>query len=143
MRNPIIRTIYLYLFALIGLGILTIGSVMIINLGLKSWVFTKADSNESHLSRPMNIYTVNELNKANNLATCQKLNKEEREVIGMWIQDYKTWKTEEENRDPNFYKVRDRQRQASTSFSMIFIGLPLWLFHWAVIKKDLKDNKKV
>ena len=141
MKNPIIRTIYLYLFALIGLGMLVIGTSMIVNLGLKSWVFTKADSNESYLSRPMNIYAVNELNKANNLVTCQTLTKEEREVIGMWIQDYENWKVEEGNRDQDFYKTRDRQIQASTAFSMMLVGLPLWLFHWAIIKRDVKDNK--
>lgn len=43
-KYPLIRKIYLYLFALIGLVLITIGSVQLINLGLKVYVFTKADN---------------------------------------------------------------------------------------------------
>lgn len=140
MKNPIIRTIYLYLFALVGLGMLVIGTSMIINLGLKSWIFTKADLNENYISRPMSIYAVDEFNKVDSLKNCQSLTQAQRESLATWIEDYEAWKIEEENRDPNFYKTRDRQRQASTALSMMLVGLPLWLFHWAIIKKD---NKKV
>ena len=52
MRNPIIRTIYLYLFSLVGLGMLVVGSAMIINLALKTWIFTKADQVDDSYARP-------------------------------------------------------------------------------------------
>ena len=62
MKNPIIRTIYLYLFALIGLGMLVIGMSMIINLGLKTWIFTKADMQETYYSRPVPVEIDKNLN---------------------------------------------------------------------------------
>lgn len=40
---PLIRTIYLYLFALLGLVLLTIGGVRFVDMGLKAFVFTKAE----------------------------------------------------------------------------------------------------
>ena len=36
---PLIRTIYLYLFALLGLALLTIGGVRFVDMGLKAFVF--------------------------------------------------------------------------------------------------------
>ena len=40
---PLIRTIYLYLFALLGLVLLTIGSIRFVDMALRAFVFTKAD----------------------------------------------------------------------------------------------------
>jgi len=39
-----LRLLYLYLFSFVGLLIVVIGAVQILNLGLKSFVFTKADT---------------------------------------------------------------------------------------------------
>lgn len=47
-----LRLLYLYLFSFVGLIIVVIGTVQILNLGLKSFVFTKADS---YVFYPMNI----------------------------------------------------------------------------------------
>jgi len=38
-----IRTLYLYLFSFVGLLILIIGSIQLIDLGLKVFIFTDAD----------------------------------------------------------------------------------------------------
>jgi len=47
MKNhSIIRTIYLYLFALLGLVLIIIGGVQFIDMGLKTFVFTKADEEQ-------------------------------------------------------------------------------------------------
>ena len=42
-HHSLVRTIYLYLFALVGLALLTIGAVRFVAMGLKAFVFTKAD----------------------------------------------------------------------------------------------------
>ncbi len=42
-RKELIRTIYLYLFSLVGLVLVVIGLVQLVDLGLKAYVFTKAD----------------------------------------------------------------------------------------------------
>jgi len=45
MKN-IIRTIYLYIFALLGLVLVIIGGVRFVDMGLKAFVFTKAEEED-------------------------------------------------------------------------------------------------
>ncbi len=53
-KHTLLRKIYLYLFALLGLVLLTIGSVNFVNMGLKVFVFTKAeDQQKIEYSRPI------------------------------------------------------------------------------------------
>lgn len=35
--------------------------------------------------------------------------------------------------------IRQRQREFSSSFAMLVIGLPLYLYHWKLIKKENKS----
>lgn len=144
MKNPIIRTIYLYLFALVGLAMLVIGSSMIINLGLKAWVFTQADKQDNYMSQPMPLYLEKETSNAQNLQACAdkcNLTEDQKKQVANWLNDYESWKQQQKNVDPNIWVVRNRQRQAATALSLILIGLPLWLFHWSVIKKDNKKEE--
>lgn len=145
MKNPIIRTIYLYLFTLVGLGMLVIGSARMVDLALKSWVFTKADQNYygSEIVRPPSFYLGidRERGQVEEILTCSdkcELNEEQKQALANWLDDYDKWHTDEENRDPKSHITARRQRQASSSLSMILIGLPLYLFHWGVIKRDKK-----
>ncbi|MBU4482375.1 hypothetical protein KKC16_02930 [Patescibacteria group bacterium] len=146
MKNPIIRTIYLYLFALIGLGMLVIGASMIINLGLKTWIFTKADMQDNYMSRPAPMYLKDpDLQSVEELEVCAEkceLTVMQKEQINNWLVDYNEWQNTEKNQDPNEFIIRNRQRQASTAVSLILIGLPLWLFHWVTIKKDVRSKKE-
>jgi hypothetical protein len=144
MKNPIIRTIYLYLFALIGLGMLVIGASMIINLGLKAWIFTKADQQETYIERPMPISVNREFEAVEKLEVCSdkcELTENQKEAIGSWLEDYEEQQNQNKDRDPDFYISRNRQRDASTALSLILIGLPLWLFHWFIIKRDLRRKE--
>lgn len=45
-QHSFIRTVYLYIFALLGLILIIIGGVNFIDMGLKTFVFTKADEEE-------------------------------------------------------------------------------------------------
>ncbi|MFH1610643.1 MAG: hypothetical protein ABIA91_02020 [Patescibacteria group bacterium] len=145
MKNPIIRTIYLYLFALVGLAMLIIGTSMIINLGLKALIFTQADQQDRYANRPAQVYlqdpdmkTVEQLKVCGD--TCE-LTPEQRERIDDWLVDYQEWQDSEKNLDSDRYILRNRQRQASTAISLILVGLPLWLFHWFTIKRDLRRKE--
>ncbi len=141
MKNPVVRTIYLYLFALVGLGMLVIGCSMIINLGLKTWIFTRADQVEN-VRRPLPLYLRDsDVQSVEALKACGdkcELTEKQKQQIKNWLNDYENWQKSEKSRDPKFYITRSRQRQASTAISLILVGLPLWLFHWTTIKKDVK-----
>lgn len=147
MKNPIIRIIYLYLFALVGLGMLVVGSAMIINLGLKTWVFTKADQVDDYRSGPVPLYVDTNVDFKNmkELQACSdkcELNATQKQQINEWFGDYENWQNNEKNRNLSAYVVRNRQRQASTALSLILVGLPLWLFHWTTIKRDVRGRKE-
>ncbi len=145
MKNPIIRAIYLYLFALVGLGMLVVGGSMIINLGLKAWVFTQADQQDKYNSQPIPVYLSSDMKTVQEIQACSdkcELTAVQKEQVNSWLAEYKKWEEQETNSDPNIWVVRNRQRQAATALSLILIGLPLWLFHWSVIKKDNKKEDK-
>jgi len=143
-KQSLIRTIYLYLFALLGLVLLTIGGVMIIELGLKMTIFNKADVDR--LSRPIMapMSTGKVVEEADFVATLEKCNEEEdfteedKELVQSWLADYSQWKQQEVDIS---YTTQQRQRQASRAVSLILIGLPLYLYHWTVIKREIRRAK--
>jgi hypothetical protein len=146
MKNQAIRTIYLYLFALVGLSMLVIGSSMLVNTGLKTFVFKNANLRENFIEKPMIMDRgESDLKVMKNLQNCGDecdLSDAEKEVVSAWLTDYDSWQQEISARDPEVYEKRDRARQTSSAISMILIGFPLWLIHWGFIKKDMKKNKE-
>jgi len=111
MSNAVewVKKIYIYLFSAIGLVVVIIGSVQLIDLGLKSWVFTKADN---YYNYPSSKITSPE---------------------GQTVEEPNPKAVEE-------YQKNDlasrRQRQASVAISMILVGLPLFIYHWRLARKE-------
>lgn len=118
-KYPLIRKIYLYLFALIGLVLITIGCVRLVSLALKTYVFTKADVYYDYpMARPVKIAPV----EGEKVEEFQQPTKEE-------LEEYQ-----------NKQQAANRQREAAESLAFIIVGLPLYLYHWNVIKKDKKEE---
>lgn len=111
-KNSLIRTIYLYLFACLGLVLLTIGGVRFVDMGLKAYVFTKAEDEEKMYRA---LAPVKESTEENI---------EEQELVEI---DYVTSR---------------RHKDASMNLALILIGLPLYLYHWTLIKKEIKQKEK-
>ena len=99
-----IRLLYLYLFSFIGLLIAVIGTVQIVDLGMKVYLFDEADVYEYAKQLPLD--------------------------------DEMQFDVEEQKQIAQRETKRQRQRQASTALSMILVGLPLYKFHWRLIKKE-------
>ena len=109
----------MYLVALISLIIIVVGSIQLIDLGLKQWVFTKADQDYY-------AYPISKID-------CSQIS--EKEKAGM-----------PECTDPNYYidqeqQQRDsrdaqKQRQASTAIAMIVVGSPVFYFHFKLARKE-------
>lgn len=113
-KYPLIRKIYLYLFALIGLVLMVIGGVRLVSLGLKAYIFTKADT---YYDYPRSKLAIVENGK---------------EVVEP---------TKEELDEFNKNQASsNRQREAAESIAFMIVGLPLYLYHWTVIKKDKKEE---
>ena len=145
MKQLLIRTIYLYLFALLGLVLITIGSVNLINLGLKTFIFTKADQQLNYGLKPSFPVLIRgkettEEDFVSAIEKCQDkcdLSLEQQEQIDNWLTDYQNWQEQENNFD---YTSQQRQRQFSLALSLLIVGLPLYLYHWTVIKKETEKE---
>ena|SRR3989338_2131687 len=141
-KRALIRTIYLYLFSIIGLVLLTIGSVSMVDLALRVYVFTQADLEQrlwdgpqSKMAMPYPVETLERLDtgKTENVT----LSDRDMENIKIWLEDYRKW--QEETKDIDTITSR-RQGQASKDLAFILIGLPLFLFHWRIIRKETKKE---
>ncbi|OGD30642.1 hypothetical protein A2W39_00590 [Candidatus Azambacteria bacterium RIFCSPHIGHO2_01_46_10] len=113
-KYPLIRKIYLYLFALIGLVLITVGCVKLVGLTLKTFVFTKADIYyEYPMARPVKPPV-----PEGQETELQQPGKEE-------VEEY------QKNQ-----RTSQRQREAAEALAMIIVGLPLYLYHWRIIKNE-------
>lgn len=133
---PLIRTIYLYLFALVGLTLLIIGAVRFVDMGLKAFIFTQAEQEQKLYNRqppiPVQVERIKTISEGNSLS------EEEILLARQWLADYENW--QEESSKIDIVTVR-RHRDASINLSMILVGLPLFLYHWRIIRRETKDEK--
>lgn len=141
-KHPLIRTIYLYLFAIVGLALLVTGCVRFIDMGLKVFIFKQADAPERIMQQfsCQNIFynlpsSVEKL-QANQTSTV--FTADEQATIKTFLDNYK--KCQEESKNIN-YVTSQRQKDASNSLAMILVGLPLYLYHWRVISKETKKRE--
>jgi len=127
-KPPVIRLIYLYLFALVGLALVTIGGVRLVDMALRATVFTQADEEQRLWNRqPPMMPTVAPKREGIDAAA-------DRAVIEQWERDYEEWRQAVAHIDPVMAR---RQRDAASSIGMIAIGLPLYLFHWGLIRRQM------
>lgn len=138
-EKSVIRTIYLYLFATIGLVLIVIGSVNFINMGLKATIFKQADIEES--LRMGEIYPppleVERIKKAAN--EDGELTAEERATLKTFIKEYEQRQAKLGKID---YLAAKRQRDASINLSLLLVGMPLYLYHWRIVKRENKNSRQ-
>lgn len=136
MEKPNVRILYLYAFALVGLALVVAGTVRIADLGLKIYVFKKADQQQDYRNMPpYPPITVDQ--KTDDVKYSEKITPEQKAALDNWVSEFKYWN---ENQKKIDYLASDRQRTASNSLAMILIGLPLYLYHWRIIRKEAKEN---
>ena len=106
--NINLRLLYLYLFSFVGLLFVVIGSIRLVDLGIKVVVFKGADQYESY---PISKALPEEKTDTN----------------------YNAEKAQEYQKLEN---IRQRQRTVSEAAAMILVGIPLYLYHWKLIQKE-------
>ncbi|MCF7795810.1 hypothetical protein K9M42_01845 [Patescibacteria group bacterium] len=156
MKNSVVRSLYLYIFALTGLAMTVIGCAIMLNTVLKQYVFTYSDEsrkiNQSYyVDKPVMEFNQNEID----VDTATKL-AENGEVIGLtedqidslnqWIEDYEEYRVQvkknQELRSNVDYLKESRHESMSISLSIILVGLPLFIVHWSLIVKDRKKDSE-
>lgn len=110
-NNSLIRALYLYIFALLGLVLIIIGGIRFLDMGLKTFVFTKAEQEYDYR------YSV----------PVKEVEDTERQCPELISQ--------------SDYVTSRRHRDASINLALILIGLPLYLYHWTLIKREIKQKE--
>jgi hypothetical protein len=138
-KHPLVRTIYLYLFALVGLTLLIIGTVRFLDMGLKIFVFTKAEEPEK-INQEYKHYNPTPffIDNVADYEGGEELTEEEKMAVKEWYQGYKNWKDAQSEVD---YLTSRRHEDASLNLSLILIGLPLYLYHWRIIRRESRESE--
>ncbi|GIW66581.1 MAG: hypothetical protein KatS3mg095_0479 [Candidatus Parcubacteria bacterium] len=113
-KKELIKNIYLYSATFIGLILIIIASIQLIDLGLKTFIFKKADE--------VIVYPV-----------YQKLFDPE----GKELTEEEIKKQQEEQRQ---FEIKQReiekQRKAANSLAMLIVGIPIFIYHLKLTKRN-------
>ena len=104
-----LRLLYLYLFSFVGLLVVVIGSINLVNIGLKTFVFKNADSFEAY---PVALVKTDVEPQPS-------------------MEEQQAWQ-ERENQ-------RQKERDLTQAIAMIVVGAPLYFYHWKTIQKEEKN----
>lgn len=107
-----IKKVYLYLVSLISLVILVVAGIMLINLALRTWVFTKADDNYYSSYCP---------------------------AIAEKTPDGQSVSQPRECTDDQYAKDQrsaQKQRDAAQALAMILVASPVFYYHWKLARKE-------
>lgn len=139
-KHTLVRAIYLYIFAILGLVLVIIGSVRLIDMGLKTFIFKGAEAPEQFYNR----YTCQSslpfpVEKMQSFQTADDLTVDEKATLKTFLENYE--KCQEQGAKIDYLSSR-RQQEASSILAMIGIGLPLYFYHWGIIKKETKKKEE-
>lgn len=132
-KVKLIRTIYLYLAALISLLFVAIGAGRVLNTTLKYYVFPKAE--KGGYSRCNNQPPVYSLDKS---GLERVANDDQKAQLENLLRDYEQWK--KENSGNECYS-QERQKNIVDALTMIIVALPLFGYHWSIIRKEKEEKK--
>ncbi len=111
-----LKKAYLYLVSVISLIIAVVGAIMLLNLALKTWIFTKADRDYYGVYP---CYSQKPVMPNGEPAKCTP----EEEALQT--------KQNQDNRSAQ------KQRDASQALSLLLISAPVWFFHWRLAKREV------
>jgi len=131
-RSWTVRTVYLYVATLVGLGLIIAGGVQSFELVLKATILTQADAEEQLWARqPPMPYA---LDAVKALDTRDELTADQKAQVALWRADYARWREQQEHRDVGPAR---RARQAASALGLLFVGIPVYLYHWLTIRREL------
>ena len=115
-----IKKVYLYLVSLISLIILVVAGIILVNLALRTWIFTKADDAFYYPAR----------------IVCEEITSPDGVVMPQPAEcadpDYET-KEREAEMDR---RSAQKQRDASQALAMILIASPVFYYHWKLARRE-------
>lgn len=124
-RSNVIKNIYLYLVSFVALMMVIFSMADTVNIALRTWVFTKAD--RAFFSEPYLACESGKIAVQDNAP--RAITPEECQIA----QD-RSKKQQEEQR------IAEKQRDAVRDISMIVVGIPLFMYHWMIIRKKERNT---
>jgi hypothetical protein len=115
--NLTLRKSFLYIFATVGLILVIIAGVSLIDLGLKTYVFTKADY-PCYFEKPYPAPA--ERTDSESQISPEEMERQNRDAERRCVEN----------------RVAEKQRQASNAIAMLIVGLPLYAYHWMTIRRE-------
>ena len=116
-RGKVIKSLYFYLVSFVALMMVVFSTADLINMALKTWVFTKADDT-MYYSAPCAAPLAAPTDKSvptTSQADCEKQNAE-------------NLKQQENSR------IAQKQSNVVRDLSMIVVGIPLFFIHWRILR---------
>ena len=126
-----VRTFYLYIVSLLSLIFLAVGVGNLLNTTLKATFFKEAEKRDYSVCYNYPYYY-------SNIEKTAEMNEVQLEQIDNMIKNYENWK--EKNTGETCYKS-EREKKIVDSLSMIIIALPLYIFHWMMIRREKRENE--
>ena len=112
---------------------LLFGVGSLVNIGLKTFIFTKADLDL--YTEPITLgYYLEPREQMEAIQKCE-IAETDKEIISQWLVNY------EKNKDIDV-RIIERQEDASDAIAKIIVGFPVYLYHWGVITRDRKRREK-
>jgi len=120
-----VKKVYLYLVSFAALIIAIIGSIMLINLALKTWVLTKADQD---FYQP-DYYRCTANQQAANDPKAAPITIDESKCSADELAKLKA--------EANDRRTAQKQRDAATAIAMVLVASPIWYIHWKWARKEV------
>ncbi|MFC1747805.1 hypothetical protein ACFL2V_03275 [Pseudomonadota bacterium] len=124
----VIRNVYLYLVAMIGLVVFVIGSIGIIDNILQNYVF-QVDS-FTYYRAPLGYDACTRSYVAPEGGQVERSEEE----IAKCEAKYDEYNEKEAKNEV--------KKDFAISIAQLLVGLPLWLFHWGIIQREYRRKKK-
>ncbi|MBI5037890.1 MAG: hypothetical protein HZC01_04275 [Candidatus Kerfeldbacteria bacterium] len=143
-KGSVIRSLYFYLASLVTLAIVVGSVIFLINLGLKVWVFTDANTNANYYGPPPSLSldsgTTTDPAKVEagtpTVLACTSdctLTAIQKESIESWKTSYTSWQDSVKN-------VNGRNaRDAVAALSFLIVALPFFIIHYRIVQRDHKN----
>lgn len=134
-KTKLIRTVYLYLAALISLIFVAVGSGTLINTGLKYLFFPEAEIKSYYeCNQQPPILGTPDMGNFKSVAS-----EDQKVQLDQFLKDYQNWK--DNNMGDRCIKPV-RQNKIVDALTMIIIALPICLIHWRIIKKEKESSNE-
>ncbi len=142
-RGEAVKGAFLHAVSLVMLAFIVVSVIYLLQLGLRSWVFTKAQDPYHYISPPPTLYLSSD--KATSgpvLYGCSEkceFSDVDKEQLKSWKESYQEWKKDQSGTSS---VTLQRKRNLVNASSFLIVALPLyWWFFFVMLQKEAKKAR--